>query len=99
MYCRDYGTHALCTPAHEDAAVWGIGDEPHDIRLQAHFVLHVFRDFALGAGVGDFGHRCFVVVAEVFDAEAPYTARGCVAQAWSVAEVLRVYAETAPAAE
>jgi predicted glycogen debranching enzyme len=28
-------------------------------------------------------------IAEVFDAEAPYTPRGCVAQAWSVAEVLR----------
>jgi predicted glycogen debranching enzyme len=29
-------------------------------------------------------------VAEIFDAEAPHTARGCAAQAWSVAEVLRV---------
>ncbi|MBS1188606.1 MAG: glycogen debranching enzyme [Rhodocyclaceae bacterium] len=28
-------------------------------------------------------------IAEVFDAEPPYTPRGCIAQAWSVAEVLR----------
>ncbi len=28
-------------------------------------------------------------IAEVFDAEAPFTPRGCIAQAWSVAEVLR----------
>jgi predicted glycogen debranching enzyme len=28
-------------------------------------------------------------VAEIFDAEAPFTARGCIAQAWSVAELLR----------
>ena len=28
-------------------------------------------------------------ISEVFDAEAPYTPRGCIAQAWSVAEVLR----------
>ena len=28
-------------------------------------------------------------ISEVFDAEAPYTPRGCMAQAWSVAEVLR----------
>ncbi|MGZ5476267.1 MAG: amylo-alpha-1,6-glucosidase, partial [Thermoanaerobaculia bacterium] len=28
-------------------------------------------------------------ISEVFDAEPPYHARGCVAQAWSVAEVLR----------
>ena len=46
------------------------------------------------AHLGDFGVGS---IAEVFDAEAPYTARGCIAQAWSVAETLRVYAETAPA--
>ena len=28
-------------------------------------------------------------ISEVFDAEPPYAARGCIAQAWSVAEVLR----------
>jgi len=28
-------------------------------------------------------------ISEIFDAEAPYASRGCVAQAWSVAEVLR----------
>jgi glycogen debranching enzyme len=27
----------------------------------------------------------------VFDAEPPFTPRGCVAQAWSVAEVLRAW--------
>jgi predicted glycogen debranching enzyme len=32
---------------------------------------------------------CVGQIAEVFDAEAPYIPRGCVAQAWSVAEVLR----------
>jgi predicted glycogen debranching enzyme len=32
---------------------------------------------------------CIGSISEVFDAEAPFTARGCVAQAWSVAEVLR----------
>ncbi|HXI29584.1 MAG TPA: amylo-alpha-1,6-glucosidase [Vicinamibacterales bacterium] len=34
---------------------------------------------------------CIGSVSEVFDAEAPYTARGCIAQAWSVAELLRVW--------
>jgi predicted glycogen debranching enzyme len=33
---------------------------------------------------------CVGTISEIFDAEAPYTPRGCVAQAWSVAEVLRV---------
>jgi predicted glycogen debranching enzyme len=34
-------------------------------------------------------------VAEIFDAEPPYTPRGCVAQAWSVGEVLRCWVKTA----
>ena len=38
---------------------------------------------------------CIGQVSEIFDADAPYTARGCVAQAWSVAEVLRCWAKTA----
>ena len=38
------------------------------------------------AHLGDFGVGS---IAEVFDAEAPFTPRGCIAQAWSVAEVLR----------
>jgi predicted glycogen debranching enzyme len=32
---------------------------------------------------------CVGSIAEVFDAEAPFHPRGCIAQAWSVAEVLR----------
>jgi predicted glycogen debranching enzyme len=39
---------------------------------------------------------CFGSVSEIFDAEQPFTARGCVAQAWSVAEVLRCLVKTAP---
>jgi glycogen debranching enzyme len=30
---------------------------------------------------------------EVFGAEAPYSSGGCIARAWSVAEVLRAYVE------
>ena len=36
---------------------------------------------------------CLGQVSEIFDAEAPHTPRGCVAQAWSVAEVLRALVE------
>lgn len=32
---------------------------------------------------------CIGTISEVFDAEEPYTPRGCAAQAWGVAEVLR----------
>jgi glycogen debranching enzyme len=43
---------------------------------------------------GHLNDGCVGSISEIFDAEPPYAARGCVAQAWSVAEVLRcaVYA-------
>ncbi len=34
-------------------------------------------------------------IAEVFDADAPFAPRGCIAQAWSVAEALRCWVKTA----
>jgi predicted glycogen debranching enzyme len=37
------------------------------------------------------GSACIGSISEIFDAEAPYTPRGCCAQAWSVAEMIRVY--------
>jgi predicted glycogen debranching enzyme len=44
------------------------------------------------AAVGGFG---LGTIGEIFDAEPPYTPRGCIAQAWSVAEVLRCWVKTA----
>jgi predicted glycogen debranching enzyme len=41
------------------------------------------------------GEGCLGSIAEIFDAELPFTPRGCVAQAWSVAEVLRCWVKTA----
>ncbi|MFZ1413306.1 MAG: amylo-alpha-1,6-glucosidase [Defluviicoccus sp.] len=38
---------------------------------------------------------CIGSISEIFDAEAPFTHRGCVAQAWSVAEYLRMWRKTA----
>jgi glycogen debranching enzyme len=38
------------------------------------------------AGVG--------TISEIFDAGPPFTPRGCIAQAWSVAEVLRAWLKT-----
>jgi predicted glycogen debranching enzyme len=37
---------------------------------------------------------CVGSISEIFDAEPPFRPRGCVAQAWSVAEVLRCWALT-----
>jgi predicted glycogen debranching enzyme len=43
--------------------------------------------------LGEFG---LGTIGEIFDAEAPYAPRGCIAQAWSIAEVLRCWVKTAP---
>jgi predicted glycogen debranching enzyme len=37
------------------------------------------------------GEACIGSISEVFDAEEPYTPRGCIAQAWGVAEFLRTW--------
>jgi predicted glycogen debranching enzyme len=37
---------------------------------------------------------CVGSISEIFDAEPPFTPRGCCAQAWSVAEVLRAFVKT-----
>lgn len=37
---------------------------------------------------------CIGSINEIFDAEPPFTPRGCIAQAWSVAEVLRCWVKT-----
>jgi glycogen debranching enzyme len=42
------------------------------------------------------GDACVGSVSEVFDAMPPYLPRGCIAQAWGVAELLRAWCKTAP---
>ncbi len=49
------------------------------IRRQLDALLEHIEDIGLGS------------ISEIFDAEYPHTARGCVSQAWSVAELLRAY--------
>jgi glycogen debranching enzyme len=46
-----------------------------------------FRAVLAEGGIGS--------INEIFDAEPPFTPRGCIAQAWSAAEVLRCLVETA----
>jgi hypothetical protein len=48
-------------------------------------------------GIDEWATRAYDAFNEIFDAEEPYTARGCIAQAWSVAEALRASLLTAPA--
>jgi predicted glycogen debranching enzyme len=57
-----------------------------DARQAAHDLLQGFDEQLSEACVGS--------ISEVFDAESPFTPRGCIAQAWSVAEVLRAWVIT-----
>lgn len=54
-------------------------------RKQVNKILSGFYQHMSAAGVGS--------ISEIFDAEKPFTPRGCIAQAWSVAEVLRCLAQ------
>jgi glycogen debranching enzyme len=53
----------------------------------ARALLEGFAPHLGESGVGSIG--------EIFDADAPFTPRGCISQAWSVAEVLRCWVKTA----
>jgi predicted glycogen debranching enzyme len=48
----------------------------------------------LGGLIADVREACVGTISEICDADEPYTPRGCVAQAWSVAEVLRSWVKT-----
>ena len=64
--------------------------------------LKVYPDDVAGARellqglVPHLGEACIGSISEIFDAEAPFVPRGCISQAWSVAEVLRCWVKTAP---
>jgi predicted glycogen debranching enzyme len=54
--------------------------------VQAQSFLQPFAQHLAEQGIGS--------ISEIFDGDAPFTPRGCIAQAWSVAEVLRVWRMT-----
>jgi predicted glycogen debranching enzyme len=56
-----------------------------EARERARVWLTAFRSHLSEAGLGQ--------ISEIFDGDAPYTPKGCIAQAWSVAELLRVVIE------
>jgi predicted glycogen debranching enzyme len=91
-----YGDLRARDAAYHQGTVWGWLAGPFvDAWLKIHpedkpgarTYLEGFAPHLSDAGVG--------TMSEVFDAETPYTPRGCIAQAWSVAEVLRTWLLTA----
>jgi predicted glycogen debranching enzyme len=53
------------------------------------------RSTLLAAFSGHMSEAGIGTISEIFDADAPYTPRGCIAQAWSVAEVVRTLSRSA----
>ena len=93
----DYRRHYGGPPAERDAAyhqgtVWGWLLGPY---VQAH--LRVYNNpeqsrELLGAIANHVSTVGLGTISEIFDGEAPHHPRGCIAQAWSVAETLRAWA-------
>ena len=82
--------------AYHQGTVWAWLIGPFvDAWLRAHpgeraAARQMLEGFAVHLGEG-----CVGSISEIADAEAPFHPRGCVAQAWSVAEVLRAWVKTA----
>jgi glycogen debranching enzyme len=93
-----YGDLRARDAAYHQGTVWGwlVGPfvdawlklHPNDKAGARAAALQGFAAHLSEAGIG--------TLSEIFDAEEPYTPRGCMAQAWSVAEVLRAWLLTEP---
>jgi len=89
------GPHERDGAYHQGTAwAWLLGpfalacDRAHGDRSAARALLEPMAQHLGDYGVGS--------IAEVFDAEPPFAAGGCIAQAWSVAETLRAWCLLAP---
>jgi predicted glycogen debranching enzyme len=90
-----YGDLRSRDAAYHQGTVWAWLIGPY---VDAWLKLHPGREAEarrfLTGFIPHFNEQCIGSISEVFDAEAPYTPRGCIAQAWSVAEVLRCWVKT-----
>lgn len=94
-YCPIYiGSPLERDSAYHQGTVWGwliggfvdayrrVNSHGNKTEKRVAEILKGFEDHLSEAGLGQ--------ISEIFDADAPHKPRGCMAQAWSVAEVLRV---------
>ncbi len=78
--------------AYHQGTVWGWLIGPYaDARAKAYPDRADAADLVTGFDA-HLSEGCVGTISEVFDADPPHTPRACVAQAWSVAEVLRLLA-------
>jgi len=94
---RYFGDLRARDAAYHQGTVWGWLIGPFvDAWLKCHPADVAGARAWLEGYVPHLSEACVGSISEVFDAEAPYTPRACIAQAWSVAEVLRCWVKTAP---
>ena len=83
--------------AYHQGTVWSWLIGPYvDAYLRVHPDDRASARRLLDGLIAHLGDAGIGTVSEVFDAESPFTARGCMAQAWGVAELLRCLVATAP---
>ena len=93
---RYFGDLRARDAAYHQGTVWGWLIGPYiDAYLAAHPTDRAGARQHLSGFIQHLGEACIGSISEVFDADEPYTPRGCIAQAWSVAEVLRCLVKTA----
>lgn len=96
QYCGDYtGGPTQRDGTYRQGTVWSwllgpfitayirVNGGSEEARRQAQAWLSPFESHLAEAGLGH--------VSEIFEGDAPHRPCGCIAQAWSVAEILRVY--------
>jgi glycogen debranching enzyme len=95
LYAGHYGgdTQQRDSVYHQ-GTVWGWLIGPF---ISAH--LRVYKDRQLARSflqplIYNMADHGLGTISEIFDGDPPFTPRGCIAQAWSVAEVLRAWLET-----
>jgi glycogen debranching enzyme len=89
---RYYGDLRARDAAYHQGTVWGWLVGPFvDAWLKVHPDDVDGARRAIDGFAAHLSDACVGSVSEIFDADAPFTPRGCVAQAWSVAELLRVH--------
>ncbi len=89
---RYYGDLRSRDAAYHQGTVWSWLIGPYiDCWLKVYPDRAAEAQRCLEGFVPHLGEACVGSISEIFDAEAPFTPRGCVAQAWGVAEVLRCW--------
>jgi predicted glycogen debranching enzyme len=89
---RYFGDLRARDAAYHQGTVWGWLVGPFvDAWLKVYPSDRAAAERALSGFIPHLDEACIGSISEVFDAEEPYMPRGCIAQAWSVAELLRVW--------